>query len=139
MESPTGFAGCLARTARWLLPAAIALITHAAHGALPEDEAMTRLAASSGCTLCHEMHASRTVGEQVLPTGPAWIDIARKYKGRPDAEDLLTRVILMGSGSDLGARHWVGRTSPVEMPPNPVEINETDARRLAAWILSLAR
>jgi cytochrome c551/c552 len=75
----------------------------------------------------------------VPPIGPTWTDIARRYRGRADAVDVLTAAILAGSGGDEAKRHYAGRTSGVEMPPNLVEVSETDARRLAAWILTFDR
>jgi cytochrome c len=99
------------------------------------NEAMNRLASERGCALCHGDRSSRARGEGVLPTGPAWQEIARRYKDRPGAEDILVEVVLHGSGAGPKGRHWAGKTSGVEMPANTVEITEAEARDLVRWIL----
>ena len=101
--------------------------------AAPLDDQMNRLAADSGCSLCHSARPPRTVGDAVPQPAPAWSDIAKRYRGQPDAEDKLVAIVVRGSGPE--GRHWAGKTSDVVMPANPVEISEKDARRLIRWIL----
>jgi cytochrome c len=89
---------------------------------------MQKLAAESGCNLCHSLKHAKNTSEELLPIGPAWEDMAKKYKGQKDAADYLVRIVLQGSGS-LN-RHWNGKASSVTMPPNTVEISEPDAEKL---------
>jgi len=103
----------------------------------PQDDA-AGIAARSGCNLCHELHP-RNPENSLLPIGPAWTDIARRYRGRPDATARLTAVVLQGSGTGPGDRHWAGRSSGVVMPSNTLEISAGDAERVVRWILSLPR
>ena len=101
------------------------------------DNEMNGLAKASGCYICHSVEPGRPRAQEVLPYGPAWKDIANKYKGQTDAVDRLTRIVLQGTGSGPGVGHWKGKAAGVVMLPNAVEINEADAKRLVSWILSL--
>jgi cytochrome c551/c552 len=98
----------------------------------PLDDRMNRLAADSGCTLCHSAGPARS-GDPVPPAAPTWSEIAERYRNRPNAEDKLVAIVVGGSGP--GGRHWAGKTSAVEMPANRVEIGEEDARTLIRWVL----
>ena len=69
------------------------------------------------------------------PIGPAWIDVAKQYQGKPGATDFLTRVVL--EGSNPYSSHWKGKVSGLSMPPNAVAITEGNARKLVSWILAL--
>ncbi len=77
------------------------------------------LAKRHGCLSCHQ------VERKVV--GPAYKDVAKKYKGDAKAEAHLVQVIQKG-----GKGVW----GNVPMPPNP-KVSEADAKALAAWILSL--
>ena len=99
----------------------------------PYDDEMNRLATDRGCTLCHSASPGKPTDDAVPPPGPAWSEIARRYRGRPDAEDRLVAVVMRGVRPE--DRHWAGKTSAVAMPKNVVEIGEEDARRLIRWIL----
>jgi len=99
------------------------------------NDAMNRLASERGCALCHSDRGSRARGEGVLPPGPSWQEVARRYKDRPGAEGILVEVVLHGSGPGPKGRHWAGKTSSVEMPANTVEITEAEARDLVRWVL----
>jgi len=111
---------------------AFTLIAGAA-GAATQDDKMNRLAADSGCTLCHAAWQPKTAGESVPPPAPFWSDIAKRYRGQPGAETKLVATVLRGTTG--GARHWAGEASVTTMPANPVEISEKDARALVRWIL----
>jgi cytochrome c len=77
------------------------------------------LATAKNCTACH------AVDKKVV--GPAYKDVAAKYAGQKDAVDkLATKIIKGGSGV------W----GPVPMPAN-TQVNEAEAKKLAAWVLSL--
>jgi len=80
------------------------------------DEA---LAKKSACMSCHQME--RKV------VGPAYKEIAKKYKGDAKAAEHLAEVIKKG-----GKGVW----GPVPMPPHP-QVSDADAKKLADWVLSL--
>lgn len=85
-------------------------------------QVMPYLAKQSGCTACH------AIGHQVV--GPAWIDVARKYRGDNRAEDwLVTKVSRGGSGV------W---GSIPELPHDPYGYKQSEIRVLVRFILSLA-
>lgn len=102
-----------------------------------DDKEMNHLAKASGCYLCHRIAPGKPGGQETLPLGPAWKDVARKYKSRANATERLTRIVLEGSGSYPGDRHWKGKAKEVQMPPNAVAISEADAKNLVRWILTL--
>jgi cytochrome c len=79
------------------------------------DEA---LAKAKNCMSCHQ------VAVKVL--GPAYKDVAAKYKGDAGAVDKLAAKIKAG-----GKGVW----GEVPMPPNNVTPDE--AKKLATWVLSL--
>ena len=76
-----------------------------------------QLAQSKNCMACH------AVDKKVI--GPAFKDVAAKYKDTKGAADMLaTKIIKGGSGV------W----GPVPMPAN-TQVSEADAKKLAAWVL----
>ena len=79
------------------------------------DEA---LAKSKGCTACHDVKKKLV--------GPAYADVAKKYKGDAKAEETMVASILKGSN---------GKYGPIPMPPN--KVSEDEAKKLAAWIAAL--
>jgi cytochrome c len=77
------------------------------------------LAQSKNCMACHN------VDKKVV--GPAYKDVAAKYKADKTAADkLATKIIKGGSGV------W----GPVPMPANS-QVNEAEAKKLANWILGM--
>ena len=80
------------------------------------DEA---LAQSKNCMACHNMD------KKVV--GPAYVDVAAKYKTDKSAVDKLVIKIIKG-----GSGVW----GPVPMPAN-TQVNEAEAKKLATWILGL--
>ncbi len=80
------------------------------------DEA---LAKKSACMSCHQ------VAKKVV--GPAFQDVAKKYKGDAKAADHIVTVIKKG-----GKGVW----GPVPMPPHP-QVSEADAKKLADWVLAM--
>jgi len=84
-----------------------------------DDAALLELADKSRCTTCHD------VREKV--TGPAWIDVANRYRGDKDAlERLVVKV------RDGGSGNW----GNVPMSPNK-RVSEDNIRKLVTWILAL--
>ena len=77
------------------------------------------LATSKNCMACH------AVDKKLV--GPAYKDVAAKYAGQKDAVDKLSVKIIKG-----GSGVW----GPVPMPAN-TQVNEAEAKKLAAWVLSL--
>ncbi len=99
------------------------------------DEAMTALAKNAGCLTCHHVEPGAKGPDGLPPVGPAWRDVAAKYKGDKAAQDRLTKTVLQGSNPYDS--HWKGKASGLAMPPNAVAITEPDARKLVGWILGL--
>jgi cytochrome c len=77
------------------------------------------LATSKNCMACH------AIDKKVV--GPAYKDVAAKYAGQKDAVDKLSAKIMKG-----GSGVW----GPVPMPAN-TQVNAAEAKKLAAWVLSL--
>ena len=76
------------------------------------------LAQKSGCTACH------AVDKKLV--GPAYKDVAAKYKGDAKAEAKLAEKVKKGG---------VGTWGQVPMPPN--NVSDADAKSLVKWILGL--
>ena len=97
-----------------LLVAGLALVSAGAWAAAP-DEAMTK----AGCTACHS--------KDKKIVGPAYKDVAAKYKGQDVAAKLMEKVRKGGSGV------W----GPVPMPPNPADkISDADLKAAIEMILA---
>ena len=77
------------------------------------------LATAKNCMACH------AVDKKLV--GPAYKDVAAKYAGDKTAADKLATKIMKGGSGVWGA---------VPMPPNP-QVSEAEAKKLAAWVLSL--
>ena len=58
--------------------------------------------------------------------GPAYKEVAAKYKGDKAAVDKLASKIIKGGAGVWGA---------VPMPANP-QVSEADAKKLATWVMS---
>jgi len=114
----------LATAPAWAAPAAPAA-----------DPAMLKLASTSGCMTCHQVDPGAKGPNGLPPIGPAWRDVAVKYRGTQGALEQLTHTVM--TGSNPYASHWKGQVSGLAMPPNAVAIGETDARVLVGWILAL--
>lgn len=99
------------------------------------DADMKKLALASGCTTCHGIEKDKPGPDGLKPIGPAWIDVAAQYRGKPGATEFLTRVV--HEGSNPYSSHWKNRVSGIAMPPNAVAISPADTRQLVSWILSL--
>ena len=77
------------------------------------------LAQKSGCTACH------AVDKKIV--GPAYKDVAAKYKGDKGAAAKLEAKVKAG-----GSGVW----GQVPMPPN-TQVSDADIKKLVAWVLSL--
>ena len=99
-----------------------------------KDAAMLKLAASSGCTVCHSVEPAKNADGRT-PVGPPWRDVAARYYGVKDAQKQLVQTVM--KGSNPYDSHWKGKAAGLAMPPNAVAINEADASKLVGWILSM--
>jgi cytochrome c len=82
------------------------------------DEAGEKLAKDKGCTACH------AVDKKIV--GPAYKEVAKKYKGDAKAPAMLAEKVVKG-----GQGVW----GPVPMPPN--KVTEDEAKKLVAYVLAL--
>ena len=76
------------------------------------------LAQKKACMACH------AIDKKLV--GPAYKDVAAKYKADKAAGAQLAQSIVKGS---------TGKWGPIPMPPNAV--SDADATALAKWVLSL--
>jgi cytochrome c len=105
--------------------------------AAASDDDMLKLATKSGCMTCHHIEPGAKGPNGMAPIGPAWQDVATRYKNQPDALQRLTVTVL--AGSSPYASHWKDKVSGLAMPPNEVAISKADAGKLVGWILSLEK
>ena len=80
------------------------------------DEAMAK---KYNCLACHQIDKKAV--------GPAYKDIAKKYKGQAGADAKLAEKVKKG-----GQGVW----GPVPMPPN-VAVPDADIKKLVDWILKM--
>ena len=85
--------------------------------ALPAS-ANEKLAQSAGCATCHG------VDKKII--GPAFKDIAQKYRGNKAAEADLVKKVKAGSKGVWG---------DIPMPPN-AHVKDDDIKTIVQWILS---
>ena len=83
--------------------------------------AQADLAQKKNCLACH------AVDQKLI--GPAYKDVAAKYKGQKDMAAKLAEKIQKG-----GSGVW----GQIPMPANP-QVNPEEAKALVAWVLSLAK
>ena len=77
------------------------------------------LAKKNACTACH------AIDKKLV--GPAYKEVAKKYKGDAKAEAMLIEKVKKGG---------VGTWGQVPMPPN-ASVKDEDAKTLVKWVLSL--
>lgn len=78
-----------------------------------------QLLKDKACLSCHQLDKKLV--------GPAYKDVAAKYKARKDAEAYLAKKILGGS---------TGVWGPIPMPPNGT-VSEAEAKTLAKFVLTV--
>ena len=98
--------------------ARLALATLAAALAATPALANEALAQKSGCMACH------AVDKKVV--GPAYKEVAAKYKGDAKAEAMLVDKVKKGG---------VGTWGQIPMPPNAT-VSDADIKTLVKWVLS---
>ena len=81
--------------------------------------ASAELAKQKNCLACH-------ASDKKL-VGPAYKDIAAKYKADKNAQATLVKKVREGG---------VGAWGQIPMPANP-QVNDADAKKLAAWVLTV--
>ena len=98
---------------------AVAAAPAAGHQPVAATDGLARIK-KSDCLACHAIdHAS---------LGPAYVQVAQRYAGHPEAmQQLMTKIITGGSGK------WGDRV----MPPHP-SLTSDDTRAIVTYILSLA-
>jgi len=97
--------------------AAAALLAAGAAQAQSGDELLKK----NGCTACH------AIDKKVV--GPAYADVAAKYKGDAKAAATLADKVKKG-----GSGVW----GQVPMPPNP-QVSDADMKAMITYILSLKK
>jgi cytochrome c len=77
------------------------------------------LATASGCMACHQV--------ETKVVGPAYKEVAAKYKGDAGALDMLVNKVMTGGSGTWGQ---------IPMPPN-AHVGEEKVRAIVQWVLSL--
>lgn len=101
-------------------PVVAAPVPVAAAPAVKAEAAEIQLAKASKCFSCH------AIDKKLV--GPAWKEIAAKYRGQKGAEARLIDKVAKGGSGVWGA---------VPMPPNSPQISQGDIKTLVHYILSL--
>lgn len=81
---------------------------------------MSPLAKKHACIACH------AVDKKLV--GPAYMDVAKKYKGDAGAAAKLEAKVAKGGSGVWGA---------MPMPPNAPKVPEADIKELVKWVLAL--
>jgi cytochrome c len=104
----------------WMLLAAGAFAASSAHAAL-DNKAAEELMKKDGCAACH------AVDKKIV--GPAYQEVAAKYKADPKAAAMLADKVKKGG---------VGTWGQIAMPPN-AQVSDADIKNLVDWILTLKK
>ena len=88
---------------------------------VPAEAAAHELALNNGCFTCHALD------KKVI--GPAWKDVAAKYRSDAGAENRLVKKVSKG-----GKGVWGNENA---MPPFAPHMKEADIRTLVKYVLSL--
>ncbi|HEX9276940.1 MAG TPA: c-type cytochrome [Casimicrobiaceae bacterium] len=86
-----------------------------------DNKAAEELMKKDGCAACH------AIDKKVI--GPAYQEVAAKYKGDPSAPAKLADKVKKGG---------VGVWGQIPMPPN-AQVPDADIKNLVAWILALKK
>jgi cytochrome c len=105
--------------ARWIVVCAAAMLIAGA-GTARADEA---LAKQAGCLNCH------SVDKPI--NGPAYRDVAMKYRGNASARQKLIEKVKQG-----GTGNWTALTGGRPMPPHSTLLSNAEVARLVDWVLS---
>jgi len=102
-----------------LLVAALCLTGAQTAGAAVDMAQGAALAKTHNCLACH--------GIDKKIVGPAYQEVAKKYKGDKGAEDKLFHKVKTG-----GSGVW----GPIPMPANAPKVNDADIKILVEWVLA---
>jgi cytochrome c len=102
------------------LACAAAFASSAAHAVLDNAKAEA-LMKKDGCAACH------AIDKKIV--GPAYVDVAAKYKSDKNAVAILSKKVKEGS---------TGVWGPIPMPPNATT-SMADITELVTWILTLKK
>ena len=105
---------------RALLIGLLSGMAMASANVLADAKAGEALAKKDNCFACHAVDSKLV--------GPAYKEVAAKYKGDKSAEAKLIEKVKKG-----GAGVW-GR---IPMPPNSPQVKDEDIKTIVQWILSL--
>ncbi|MBS0322146.1 MAG: c-type cytochrome [Proteobacteria bacterium] len=103
-----------------LAAVAAALVATPAFAVL-DNAAAEALMKKDNCAACH------SIDKKVI--GPAYVDVAAKYKGDKGAAAKLEKKVKEG-----GSGVW----GPIPMPPNS-NVSDADIKSLVEWILTLKK
>lgn len=124
---------------RSIITLGLAVAAAAALGTAQAEEGLD-LAKKSGCLACH------SVDKKVV--GPAWKDVAEKYKGQTEITATLTdgtvekgspKVVLVKKVQKGGKGNWTQVSGGVPMPPYSPRVSDADIDKLVDFVLSLAK
>lgn len=117
----------------------LAIAAAATFGNAQAEEGL-ELAKKSGCLACH------AVDKKVV--GPAWKDVAEKYKGQTEITGTLTdgtvekgtpKAVLVKKIQKGGKGSWTQVTAGVPMPPYSPRVADADIEKLVDFVLTLAK
>lgn len=97
----------------------VTLLVTGGIGVMPAAQADEAMLKKYNCTACH------AIDKKLV--GPAYKDVAKKYKGQKDAAAKLTAKVKKG-----GSGVW----GPIPMPPNPA-VPDADLKKMVDDILAL--
>ena len=103
-----------------LMPVSLAAAA-LAHAGVAQAQDANDLLKKHGCTACH------AIDKKVI--GPAYNDVAAKYKGDASAATKLFDSVKKGS---------TGKWGPIPMPPNAA-VPDADVKTMVAHVLSLKK
>ncbi len=103
-----------------LLLAAAVLVAGVANAAL-DNQSAEGLMKKDGCAACH------AIDKKIV--GPAYVEVAAKYKGDNAAAAKLVEKVKKGG---------MGVWGQIPMPPN-TQVSDADIKSLVDWILSLKK
>jgi cytochrome c len=98
---------------------AVAVLAAGPASAVLDTAAAEALMKKDNCSVCH------AIDKKLV--GPAYVDVAAKYKGDKDAVAKLSKKVKEG-----GSGVW----GPIPMPPNSTT-SDADIKELVTWILTL--
>ncbi|MCX7194041.1 MAG: c-type cytochrome [Proteobacteria bacterium] len=103
-----------------LLLAGVCLTGASAANASVDMAQGAALAKTHNCLACHAVDRKMV--------GPAYQDVAKKYKGDKEAVAMLVNKVKAG-----GKGVW----GPIPMPANSPKVNDADIKTMVEWVLAL--